>query len=530
MNIYTLHKAGSFRPPLQSVPEIENVPREKLPRPHISVGTDDKKGNGSTIQTSETRGSDHSSSCGENTTPRNNGTETHTNNLSNNVTQNSRQNPPPKARVSASRIDASGIITDTGAQVVPSDQQKLARRKKVKASAYPSNKYRKNRQHMNLIHIQAKDEFMLFEDNTDLASHITTPSAIRTSPLETDILEFDHDEFAEEQSLFSAITVPKALRKKKNKKKAKSKSREDDNDDELRLAPSYSHNQSEHEEEEQKEEEEEKEENESPKTEPRSRPVSPPNLPIQIETYSQNPNETGSMKKDNEASDPKAMEEENRLSQSSSNSRDEVRNENNEERSHNHNDSEENLQSPDKESSQENSDSHSRESIQQLDAKKIETTASVSQNRKPSAKWRITDKARGQRRQKIETSISTPQRTQQGQSHKSPEIAGVNKYTRSAKIGSSPDAMTFAAGAALYNLDVTANTSIDSTARTSNDGSNNGGSSRENSVRGISNFEEKPRKIPNSRKPKKSYAKWLLPTSYFCPCEAKRNHQETPFR
>ena len=143
MNIYTLHKAGSFRPPtLETVAEIENIPREKLPRRNF--GVDENKVNGSTIQTSETRGSEHSSSCGEKTTPRHNVTATYANNLSNNVTQNARQNVQQPARLSASRIDASGIITDTAADAVPSkasiDKQRLARRRKVKATAYPSRK------------------------------------------------------------------------------------------------------------------------------------------------------------------------------------------------------------------------------------------------------------------------------------------------------------------------------------------------------------------------------------------------------
>jgi len=69
---------------------------------------------------------------------------------------------------------------------------------------------------------------MIFEDNTDLVSHITTPSAVRTSPLESEFLVIDHDEFAEEDDLFSAITVPKALRRKKNKNKRRSKSKNAD--------------------------------------------------------------------------------------------------------------------------------------------------------------------------------------------------------------------------------------------------------------------------------------------------------------
>ena len=59
---------------------------------------------------------------------------------------------------------------------------------------------------------------MTFEDHTDCVSLVTTPRAIRASPLEDDLLLIDHEEL-DEDDLVSALTIPKALRKKKRKSK-----------------------------------------------------------------------------------------------------------------------------------------------------------------------------------------------------------------------------------------------------------------------------------------------------------------------
>ena len=61
---------------------------------------------------------------------------------------------------------------------------------------FESNKAKRN----GLIHIQARDEVMIFKDNTDLVSHITTPSAVRT-------LVFDHEEFAEVDVITTLLLV-----------------------------------------------------------------------------------------------------------------------------------------------------------------------------------------------------------------------------------------------------------------------------------------------------------------------------------
>jgi len=603
MNIYTLHKAGSFRPPSDCDAEIENIPSagEKLPRPNLAVVTDENKVNGSTVQTSETRGSEHSSSLGEKTTPRHNVTETFTNNFANNVTQNAARNVTLNAnqnvRVSASRIDACGAITKT--QVLPSkaaiNNEVLARRKKVKATAYSSSKLRKNR-HINLIHIQAKDEFMIFEDNTDLVSHITTPSAVRTSPLESDYLVIDHEEFAEEQSLFSAITVPKALRRKRNKKKSKSKDKNNGNEgiaeetEELELAPSSSNDQIEEDEEERKEEEEE-----SPKKEPREISVSPPKVlrtnsldKVKSNNDSQGQNESscgsrgsgfrggkrveGASEKEEESLPLQNSEEAEVLSHEQSTSsqqeeaEDEMRQENVKNEVNPEGQQEEKRKSPEKDDSKAlpliiprestpkklpstaevwnmDSDSYTCVSTERMETSKAEALERVRESRKhdKGQKAKITDKARGKRRaaqgQKIEAPESTPEKAKPAQdsehknySNKSPNLDGVKKYTKSAKIDSSQDAITFAAEAALYSLDVTATTTaMDSTARTSNNGSNHEGSSHEESDKGVRNrLEDSPRKVklPNSRKPAKSYAMWCLPTSYFCPNRRRKNLSE----
>ena len=255
MNIYTLHKEGSFRPPsLECDSEIENSQsaREKHRNPNLQILAEENDDHCS--ETSDTSGSGHSSSLGEKTTPRQNGTPS----VTKTFTYDIRQNGP---RVSASRIDATGVITGTNtSQLLPSKAMSNVEPKAkqmLKNSAYSPFESKKAKR-SGLIHIQARDEFMIFEDNTDLVSHITTPSAVRTSPLETDFLVFDHEEFAEDDDLFSAITVPKALRKKKSKKtrkaklkndgsrndeqrnKEKEKSDKDKEQEELKLVPSTS--------------------------------------------------------------------------------------------------------------------------------------------------------------------------------------------------------------------------------------------------------------------------------------------------
>jgi len=197
MNIYTLHQEGSFRPPIDDeIPPNQSIRQQT----QLHVVTEEKP----TSVTSKTSGSGSGSSLGEKTTPRHN------------------------TRAVVSRIDATGVITNANTtHLMKSKAASYSEKKetqKLKNSRPPLTNVKRN----GLIHIQAKDEFMIFEDNTDLVSHITTPSAVRTSPLENDFLVFDHDEFAEEEDLFSAITVPKALRKKRNKNKKRSKSKNSD--------------------------------------------------------------------------------------------------------------------------------------------------------------------------------------------------------------------------------------------------------------------------------------------------------------
>lgn len=225
MNIYTLHQEGSFRPPsvdCNSEKENNRSSRERNSRSNrLQVVTEEKTPHCSTSLTSGTSASGASSSLGEKTTPRHN-----TQNVRSSV---SVHDTTGVSRATVSRIDATGaVITNTNptyqvSSKSPSNMDPKANPKKAKNSnsTYQPPQLNKGKRNGPLIHIQAKDEFMIFEDDTDLVSHITTPSAVRTSPLETDYLEYDHEEFEEDQSLFSAITVPKALRKKKRKKKPK---------------------------------------------------------------------------------------------------------------------------------------------------------------------------------------------------------------------------------------------------------------------------------------------------------------------
>mmetsp|Transcript_28673 Transcript_28673/g.61520 ORF Transcript_28673/g.61520 Transcript_28673/m.61520 type:complete len:575 (+) Transcript_28673:113-1837(+) len=221
MNIYTLHKEGSFRPPASDCDsEIENSQSSRGQRlnNNLAAVEEEKVPPCSTSLTSNTSGTGTVSSSGDKTTTRSN------------------HNTQP----CSSRIDATGaVITEVKCTV--RTQPKAASKTEGKAAkaidktnattnaianvtSSPSIlKKKKKSKNNGLIHIQARDEFMIFKDDTDLVSHITTPSALRTSPLETDFLLFDHKEFEEEADLVSAITVPKSLRKKKSRKKSRSK-------------------------------------------------------------------------------------------------------------------------------------------------------------------------------------------------------------------------------------------------------------------------------------------------------------------
>uniref|UniRef100_A0A7R9ZU50 Uncharacterized protein n=1 Tax=Pseudo-nitzschia arenysensis TaxID=697910 RepID=A0A7R9ZU50_9STRA len=563
MNIYTLHQAGSFRPPSNEYDaEIENVQREKLPRPNIAVVTDENKLNHSTSQTSETRGSEHSSSVGERTTPRHNVTPTFTNNFANNVTQGSpapspAPAPAPPPRVSASRIDATGVITGMNkpqvlSSKVASNNHPMAK-KKMRNMAYSSAKMTKHQhRHIGLIHIQAKDEFMVFEDNTDLVSHITTPSAVRTSPLETDYLVIDHDEFADEQSLFSAITVPKALRKKKNKKSKKSSKDDTIGEEEaVKIAASTSVEES---------------EDEHEQKEPRQ--TSPPKHMRQnsLENFKnsghsqsvseKNGSETRGGKRDSKveseaektATPPKTSEEADDSSQGDSKN-----------------------PSPSSEEKPVDNNTKSKEVTDEKDPQKQEegpeeivvedkttkVTQSILKMEKHPATIAATSKASTKASNpkslastgNVESAKTSPQKrlpqrqtsSSSSEKHseirsKSPESVTLNPQASSAEKGiaqkvvtktsTKPNRYKFTVNEPLYSLDVTNATAIDSTARTSNDGSNKEGSDHEELIH------EEPiqemddyRKVPNSHKRSKSFkASWLLPTTYFC-CEKSKKEQ-----
>jgi len=77
------------------------------------------------------------------------------------------------------------------------------------------------RQKEQLIHITDGNEFMVFRDDSDDVSRITTPSIISpVGPLESDLLIFDEEAFCrDDASLISDVTLPKALRRKKSNRK-----------------------------------------------------------------------------------------------------------------------------------------------------------------------------------------------------------------------------------------------------------------------------------------------------------------------
>ena len=99
-----------------------------------------------------------------------------------------------------------------------SDYQEQQRRNSMPNQHQSQPSLTKEERRKSYIELQANDRFMTFEDHTDCVSLVTTPRAIRSSPLEDDLLLIDHEE-SDEDDLVSALTIPKALRKKKRKSK-----------------------------------------------------------------------------------------------------------------------------------------------------------------------------------------------------------------------------------------------------------------------------------------------------------------------
>jgi len=564
MNIYTLHKEGSFLPPtLECDSEIENSTsaREKHCNPNLQILAEEKDQHSS--ETSDTSGSGHSSSLGEKTTPRQNVIPSVT--VTKKLTYDIPQNGP---RVSASRIDATGLITGTNtSQLLPSKAMSNVEPKAkqmLKNSAYTPFESKKGKRN-GLIHIQARDEFMIFEDNTDLVSHITTPSAVRTSPLETDFLIFDHEEFAEEDDLFSAITVPKPLRKKKNKKtrkaklksdgsrneehrnKEKEKSDKDNEQEEFKLVPSKSADDT---------EEEEPQDLSTLQATTMRRQNShdiPSNQPAKSSNHSgslRSPEMRGgrrdsSTKDDEMRVTPPMIKEDMDISSQDDQEKirpsaptpprqlkeDDLRNlpgtptasrqlkEVKDESIHDSQQEQEELV-PEEETSKPPPSISPKEStesmkpVASLDAQEGETSKTLASI------------------EKVETFDSTPEKSvvSQGEekgsgkrdgkkkSPKKPSKSSAAKENSQAdikKVSDQADRGAFASKAASYGLDFTATTVIDSTARTLNEA----GSTEESTVFG---------KTPNSHKKGKSFM-WWLPTSHFCPQRRKKKQTEETF-
>jgi len=212
MNIYTLHKEGLFRPPedsdSDSNPDDIRSTIKRRNRMLLPTVTEENK-HGSSPRTSDTSGTGTVSSSGEKTPPRRN-----------------RSRRSSRSSNNGSRVDATRAI-ETKKRNEQSQKTTKTKTKKDTTNNTLMNHYSDRTSSptgttiSNLFMIQANDEFVVFEDDTDLVSHITIPVAVRTSPLEGEYLVIDHDEFAVEDDLVSTITVPKPLRKKKSKKHKK---------------------------------------------------------------------------------------------------------------------------------------------------------------------------------------------------------------------------------------------------------------------------------------------------------------------
>jgi len=543
MNIYTLHKEGLFRPAPEGDSEIEHCQsmREERTNSNLEIVTEEKNGH----ETSDTSNSGRTSSTGEKTTPRHNVKTTPTNNFANNVIQHT-------SIVAASRIDATGEITGTNTPQVLSSKAALnndakGKQKKAKRTAYSKSKLNGGRPRATgVIQIQAKNEFMIFEDNTDLVSYITTPSAVRTSPLENDYLVVDHEEFAEDQSLFSAITIPKTLRRKKNKKKSKPKNNEDKKDTntdeeksknedmpsedqehvDLIVAPSSSNDES-----------ESREANEPSDVQPSTTPNKRRGSLDHIKDTCNAPNTTESggrrsdlrggrrvLKANDESakSDHPSQADEGRSRSSSLKSRASSASLSSQQKGVKGENKKGGETGQEKNAAEEDASKDTSVSISRSKTEKSSNAMSVtSQEQKDETALKISPSSSD-----VESTDHTSQKSQTSQdqkpeqqecseeadcSQKCQETVDINKEFLQNNIKAARNPFSKAPS---YGLDATARTVIDSTARTVNDGSNEGSSNCSN-VRPDEPVAS-PRKVPNSRRRGKTLKTLLLPLSYCC--------------
>eukprot|EP00537_Pseudo-nitzschia_pungens_P007243 CAMPEP_0172367970 /NCGR_PEP_ID=MMETSP1060-20121228/24843_1 /TAXON_ID=37318 /ORGANISM="Pseudo-nitzschia pungens, Strain cf. cingulata" /LENGTH=664 /DNA_ID=CAMNT_0013092423 /DNA_START=237 /DNA_END=2231 /DNA_ORIENTATION=- len=211
MNIYTLHKEGSFQPP-------NLLQKGVLPTVAEESNSREKSTSSGTSRT----GVESLSSSGEKTA-------THKNNVEYNNSRNGKGAGATAAKAithesSSSRPPAPKRLSSTAPEVLagrmaPSSKDWNTKIHQLSTEDHYNRKNDYKRFAASLIEIQAKNEFMVFENDTDLVSHLTIPPEIRSSPLGDNQLIIDHKEFRKQDDLVSVVSLPRALRNIKQKHK-----------------------------------------------------------------------------------------------------------------------------------------------------------------------------------------------------------------------------------------------------------------------------------------------------------------------
>jgi len=211
MNIYTLHKEGSFQPP-------NLLQKGVLPTVAEESNSREKSTSSGTSRT----GVESLSSSGEKTA-------THKNNVEYNNSSNGKGASATAAKAithesSSSQPPAPKRLSSTAPEVLagrmaPSSKDWNTKIHQLSTEDHYNRKNDYKRFAASLIEIQAKNEFMVFENDTDLVSHLTIPPEIRSSPLGDNQLIIDHKEFRKQDDLVSVVSLPRALRNIKQKHK-----------------------------------------------------------------------------------------------------------------------------------------------------------------------------------------------------------------------------------------------------------------------------------------------------------------------
>lgn len=235
MNIYTLHKEGSFQPPppegdneilglIQSTIRNGNNSSSNLPTV-VEETTNQGKSSSHTSKTG--RSGESVSSSGDKTAHHKNNSARNGNRRLDDTygdidgDQGGAENTAvPKTNSLGGASPSSSGKRESGSRLANKLNNSA---QDLRNSLYSANNYGNHKKFASsLIEIQAKNEFMVFDNDTDLVSHLTNPPEIRTSPLEDEILIVDLEEFAELDDQVSAVSLPKALKKSKSKKKGSS--------------------------------------------------------------------------------------------------------------------------------------------------------------------------------------------------------------------------------------------------------------------------------------------------------------------